>query len=212
MNCCQCKGIEDLFDQKLVEKELKDYRSNGPEKTTRMMVGALKAENVQGLSLLDIGGGVGAVQHALIDAGVADAVDVDASQAYIHAARDEAKRRGILDKIRFWHGNFVEIAPQLEPVDIVTLDRVVCCYPDMENLVRLSAARAKKLYGLVYPRDAWWVKAGIYALNLFFRLRRSPFRTFVHPTQSVDALIRGQGLRPYFYRRTLVWQVVVYSR
>ena len=35
--------------------------------------------------------------------------------------------------------------------DILTLDRVICCYPDMQKLVGLSAKRARKLYGLIYP-------------------------------------------------------------
>ena len=212
MNCCQCQGIEDLFNDSLVSKELRVYQVKGPAKTTRWMVEALKAEGLEGFDLLDIGGGVGAVQHALIEAGVKEATDVDASKAYIKAARQEAERRGIVERIRFQHGNFVDVAPQIPPADIVTLDRVVCCYPDMENLVKLSSARAKKLYALVYPRNSWWVKIGVAIINVFFKLQRKPFRTFVHPTHAVDAIVRKQGLRPKFFRQTLVWQVVVYSR
>jgi SAM-dependent methyltransferase len=212
MNCCQCQGIEELFDDRTVAQELADYRAKGPAKTTRWLVDALKTAGVSGASLLDIGGGVGALQHALIAAGAKEAVDVDASKAYLKVARQEAERRGIASLVHFQHGNFVDIAPHISPADIVTLDRVVCCYPDMENLVGLSAARAKKLYGLVYPRDAWWVKIGIRVLNMFFRLKRSPFRTFVHPTQAVDAIVRSQGLQPRYYRQTLIWQVVVYAR
>lgn len=212
MNCCQCQGIEDLFNEQAVASELRQYRVKGPDKTTRMLIEGLKAEGVQGLNLLDIGGGVGAVQHQLMAAGVNQAVDVDASRAYLQAARDEANRRGIAARIRFEHGNFVDIAPQIAPANIVTLDRVVCCYPDMENLVGLSAARALKLYGLVYPRDTWLAKFAMKVFNFFYRLRRKPFRIFVHSTQAVDALVRSQGLQRKFYRRTFIWQVVVYSR
>jgi magnesium-protoporphyrin O-methyltransferase len=213
MNCCgQCQGIEELFDDTYVTRELKTYRAKGPIKTTRWLVDALKAEGIQNLTLLDIGGGVGAVQHALLPAGASEATDVDASKTYIKVASEEARQRGIAERIHFLHGNFVNIAPQIAPADIVTLDRVVCCFPDMENLVELSAARAKKLYGLVYPRDAWWVKIGIAIENLVFRLQRSTFRSFVHPTSEVDAIIRRQGLSRTFFRQTLFWQVLVYSR
>lgn len=82
MNCCQCNGIEDLFNEKLVSDELAEYRVKGPKKTTRMLIDALKSEGVQGLTLLDIGGGVGAVQQQLIEAGVHEATDVDAAKAY----------------------------------------------------------------------------------------------------------------------------------
>ncbi len=212
MNCCQCQGIEDLFNEKKATKELAQYRQKGPDKTTRLMVEALKAEGIQGDSLLDIGGGVGAVQHELLNAGLRNATDIDASYAYLTAARTEAQRLGLEDRISFQHGNFVELAGQVPPADVITLDRVICCYPDMEKLVGLSAARAKKLYGLVYPRDGWWMKIGVAVLNLLFWLQRKPFRSFVHSTKAVDALVRSSGLKRRFYSRTFFWQVVVYAR
>ncbi len=212
MDCCQCKGIEDLFNEKSVAKELSNYRQKGPDKTTRWLLQALKMEGVEDASLLDIGGGVGAIQHELLAAGAASAVDVDASPAYISAAAQEAQRRGLADRVTFQHGNFVDIADELPPADIVTLDRVICCYHDMEKLVDRSAARARKLYGVVYPRDRWWARLAVSALNLIFRLQSSHFRTYVHPTHAVETQINRHGFKRKFYRSTLVWQVVVYSR
>jgi magnesium-protoporphyrin O-methyltransferase len=177
-----------------------------------MLTEAIKESSVDGLCLLDIGGGVGAIQHELLGAGVDHATNVEASPAYLAAARNEAQRRGIVDRVSFHHGNFVDLAAKLDPADIVTLDRVICCFPDMEKLVGLSAEKARKLYGLVYPRDAWWVKLGLSLQNLFFRLIRSPFRTFAHPTRQVEAILGSHGLRRHFYRRTLVWQVAIYRR
>jgi magnesium-protoporphyrin O-methyltransferase len=211
MNCCQCQGIEEHFDEKAVSRELSLYRTKGPDKTTRMLIDALKAKSIQGFSLLDIGGGVGAIQHELLEAGAQNATDVDASQAYLNAAKEEAQRRGLAERVSFQHGNFVDIAAHIPPADMVTLDRVICCYPDMEALVSLSAARARKLYGLVYPRDVWWVKIGLTVLNFLFRLQKNPFRTFVHPSQAVEAIVNNNGFKQCFYRRTLAWQVVVYS-
>ena len=214
MNCCQCQGIEELFSQQYVAKQLSRYRENGPDKTTRMLTEAIEGEGkgVDGLSLLDIGGGVGAVQHELLVAGVQDVTSVEASTAYITAARAEAQRRGYAGQVAYHHGNFIDLAAEIAPADIVTLDRVICCYPDMEKLVGLSAARARKLYGLVYPRDAWWVKLGLAVGNIFFRLRKNPYRTYVHATQAVDALLSRNGFKRRFHRQTLIWQVVIYTR
>jgi 2-polyprenyl-3-methyl-5-hydroxy-6-metoxy-1,4-benzoquinol methylase len=212
MNCAQCEGIEELFGQQYVSKELARYRAKGPDKTTRMLTDAIKQEGVDGLSLLDIGGGVGAIQHELLGAGVVGVTSVEASTAYIDAARAEAQQRGLADHVSYQHGNFVDLAGDIPPADIVTLDRVICCYPDMEKLVGLSAARARKIYGLVYPRDAWWVKIALAVENFFFKLRRSQYRTFAHPTRVVEALVSSKGLKRRSYRRTLVWQVVVYAR
>ena len=164
------------------------------------------------LTLLDIGGGVGAVQHELIDAGVQQVTSVDASTAYLTAAKVEAQRRGLADHVSYHHGNFVDLASDIAPADIVTLDRVICCYHDMEKLVGLSAARSRKLYGLVYPRDAWWVKLGLAFENFFFWLRRNHYRTYAHPTKAVEDIVKSNGLKRRSYRQTLVWQVVVYSR
>jgi hypothetical protein len=82
----------------------------------------------------------------------------------------------------------------------------------MEKLVGLSAARAKKVYAVVYPRDQWWVKLGIGVMNFFLRLQRSRYRSFVHPAREVEAIIESSGLKRHSYSQTPVWQVVVYTR
>ncbi len=71
MSCAQCQGIERMFDRRAAERELRQYRAAGPGGTTRLLIDALKAEGVAGLTLLDIGGGVGAIQHELLRAGSA---------------------------------------------------------------------------------------------------------------------------------------------
>jgi len=212
MNCCQCQGIEELFSREYVTGELKRYRRKGPDKTTRMLVEALEAQGLSGLTLLDIGGGLGAIQHALLNDGVASATHVDASAAYLEAAQEEAERRGIAGRVRYEHGNFVELADGLSPADIVTLDRVICCYDDMRRLVGSSTRLASRYYGVVYPRDTWWVRVALAFENLFMQLRKNPFRAFVHPTRDVEALIHASGLKRQFHRQTLVWQVAVFSR
>ena len=212
MSCSQCIGIEELFNDETVSKELAAYRKNGPDKITRLLVDALKEVGTQGKTLLDIGGGVGAIQHELLNNGVQTATHVDASSAYLSAARREAEQRGISDRIHFLHGNFVDLAESLPPADIVTLNRVICCYNDMVNLVGLSVERSKALYGLVYPRNAWWVRLGMAILNLINKIQKNPFRGFAHPSRAVEDLIEKHDLRRIFYQKTMIWQVAVYAR
>jgi 2-polyprenyl-3-methyl-5-hydroxy-6-metoxy-1,4-benzoquinol methylase len=164
------------------------------------------------MTLLDIGGGVGAVQHALLREGLQHATDVDASAAYLAAARSEAQRLGLAEKITYHHGNFVDLADEIPPADLVTLDRVICCYPDMEQLVSLSAAKARKHYGLVYPRHTWWFKIFMKLGNFYFRLSKNPYRMFLHPTESVEAVLRSLGFTRRSHTQTMIWQVFVYSR
>jgi magnesium-protoporphyrin O-methyltransferase len=213
MKDCNCiQGIESLFNEKEARNMLKSYRKEGPAKTTRILIEALKelARSVEGMTLLDIGGGVGAIQHELLRAGVQKATGVDASTAYVRAAQEEAERQGHADRVSYHHANFVDLAPHIAPTDIVTLDRVICCYHDVQALVGLSVAKARTLYGLVYPRDTWWVRAAIGLGNLYFRVARNPFRAYTHPTEKVNALVRDHGFQQRFYKTSGPWQVVVY--
>jgi magnesium-protoporphyrin O-methyltransferase len=212
MTCCQCQGIEAHFGQKEANKKLEQYHQKGPLKTTQLLIDALKAEGVEGMTLLDIGGGIGVIQHELLEAGVTSAVSVEASSAYAQAARAETERRGHQARVTSYAGNFTDLATHIRPADIVTLDRVICCYHDMPSLVELSAARAGQLYGLVYPRDTWWVKLGLALENCFHWLRREHFRVFAHSTKTVEALLGRQGLKQCFYQQAGSWQIVIYRR
>src|SRR6266702_2204800 len=128
------------------------------------------------------------------------------------AARAEAERRGVSARIQFQLGDFVALAPQVAAADIVTLDRVVCCYPGMEPLVRLSAERCRRLYGLSYPRYRWPVRAVVSTENAFRGLFRNPFRSFVHSPTVMDQLLRALGFALQSKVRTFAWEVVVYER
>lgn len=212
MTCCQCQGAESVFSGWYVSRELKGYRRKGPRRTTRMLIQALESEDIKGATLLDIGGGVGAIHHELLRRGLASATAADAASAYLEAASQEAERQGHADRVQYRYGDFIEVADELDPADVVTLDRVVCCYHDARSLVERSLDKAVRLYGLVYPRDAWWTRLGNGLLNLYFWLIRNPFRTFVHSERLVDGTVRAAGFEPRYHRLTLNWQVVVYSR
>jgi hypothetical protein len=202
-----------FYDEKLAASQLRRYRQKGPIESTQTLIDALKAEGVEGATLLDIGGGIGAIQHELLAAGVAHATSVDASAPYLAAAREESERRGHGDRVTHRHGDFVELAESIPPADIVTLDRVLNVYPDWERLAALSAGRAQRLYGLVYPRDTTMVRLVIFAMNLILRLRRRPVRASIRPVGEIERIARESGLRSHFCRNVgPAWQVAVYRR
>ena len=155
---------------------------------------------------------MGAIHHVLLDAGARDATHVDVSGEYLDAAREEAERRGHAGRTRFVHGDFVDLAPQLPGADVVALDRVICCYPDMAALVGRSAAKARRWYGVVYPRDVWWMRTALSVLNVFMRLRRSSFRVYLHSPAAIDGVLRERGLVRRSWQRTAGWEVAVYGR
>jgi len=212
MSCCKPEFYESQFDDRHATKDLKRYRKKGPDKTTRMLLDALRAEGVEGSSLLDIGAGIGVVHHELLAAGARTAVHVDAAPSHMQAAKAETARRGHAEQVTFLHGDFVALAGGIAPADVVALDRVICCYPDMEGLVSASAAKARRLYAAVFPRERWLLKVVLALGNVMRRLRGNPFRTYVHPVSAIDAEVRRHGLEPRSIHDTLVWRVAVYSR
>jgi SAM-dependent methyltransferase len=208
---CAC-AVGNEFGEGQARRDQASYRKGGPAQTTSWLIDGLADGGVDGLTVLDIGAGIGAVHLGLLAAGAASAVDVDGSPAYVVTAREEAARIGRGADVRHETGDFVKLAPAIRAADLVALDRVVCCYPDMAALVRLSAERARLRYGLVYPRDAAWIRFGARLLNGLARLARQRVRAWIHPTAEVDALVRAAGLTRRFERSTLFWQVVVYER
>jgi SAM-dependent methyltransferase len=209
--CCK-PDYDAQFDEKSAREDLLTYRKDGPDGSTKRLIEALRREGVEGATLLDIGGGVGVIQLELLAAGAASAMDVDASSAFLAAAEQEADARGFRDRVAYRYGDFVELADEVEAADIVTLDRVICCYPDVHALVGRSVARARRLYGLVYPVDRWWTRGLGRLGNAILRLFRSDFRLHVHPDAVVEALVRDAGFERRYRHAGWVWQTVVYAR
>ncbi|HLB86344.1 MAG TPA: methyltransferase domain-containing protein, partial [Terriglobales bacterium] len=160
MACCtQYCAAEEEFDNKVAERDLQRYRRRGPDPITRLMLAELRRWPLQGGQLLDVGGGIGVICSELADTGVA-ATLVEASPAYLEVARRELGSR-YSSRAQFFLGDFVKIAGTLPDADVVTLDRVVCCYPDVEALLGAAAGRARRLLAFTYPRDRWYMHAVI---------------------------------------------------
>ena len=213
-SCCsrfEC-AADRQFNEKKASEELQRYRSKGPGSTTRLLEEALAHAGRLSGTLLDIGSGVGSLTFELLDRGVSGATAVDASSAYTAAARQEAERRGRSGAVRFVHGDFVSVAHELSAATVVTLDRVVCCYPSYEALLNAALRHADACIALSYPRDVWYVRLGVTIENAFRRLRKNTFRMFVHPASQMQDVIRAAGFELSGRRGTWVWSVDVYTR
>ena len=212
MGCCQCQGIENMFDKKAAKRQLKRYLKKGPSKTTSMLLDAIHKKGVQGLNFLDIGGGIGAIQYDLIKAGASNGTSIEASSAYIDVVKEETLQNGLAERVNFKQGDFTTTATDVDSADIVTLDKVICCYDDMSELVGLSSKLARKIYAVIYPRDVWWTKLAFLMMNFYTRIKGCSFRTFIHPTQKVEEIIFENGLKRNYYTTTLIWQVAIFTK
>jgi SAM-dependent methyltransferase len=210
--CCGCEAIDRHFAASRAEKELDVYLRRGPSGTARLILSVLHGLPDPIESVLDIGAGIGVLHHELLDRGARSAVHVEVARAYVDAAQRESERRGHAERVKFLHGDFLALAPSVDSADLVTLDRVVCCYPALEPLVTLSAKKARRYYVLSFPHDRWYVRAHTRWQNHRRKRSSNPFRTFVHPTSVIRGLVLAAGFEIRRTRRTLVWEILVCVR
>jgi magnesium-protoporphyrin O-methyltransferase len=209
---CHCEAADRHFGAARAAEELAAYRRHGPSGTAGRLLRLLRKSEVRAETLLDIGAGVGVLHHELLAGGVRRAVHVEASRAYAEAARAESVRRGHDGRVEFVHGDFVALAPSIMPADLVSLDRVLCCYDQLEPLVAASASRTLRYWAASFPRDRWYVRLHARWQNLLRARTGNPFRTFIHPVTRIYELLRRSGLRPVRVWRRPVWEVVVCVR
>jgi magnesium-protoporphyrin O-methyltransferase len=208
----ECCAINAHFTSEKARSQLEELKRKGPPEETRLLANALADAGAAGCTILDVGAGIGIVTERLLASGAVRGVLVEASTAYLDAAAGYAAERGFSDRLDFRHGDFVEIATTVASADIVALDKVICCYPEMRALVEQSAARAERLLGATYPRDNWFVRTAIWFENLVRRLRGNPFRGYVHPVVEIEALLRTNGFELRSVEQTRFWRVVVFVR
>ena len=212
MPCNCCEITDSAFTEQEAKANLKDYRRHGPPKHTRLILEAIRALGLKHATLLDIGGGVGAIHHELLKDIAREATHVDASSAYLKLAIEEAKRLGHSDQIKFLHADFTDVAADLPQVDVVTLDRVVCCYPNFRELLNAAASKSRAAIALTYPREAWWTRFAIALMNVIQKIRKDPFRVFVHPVAEMESVLNRAGLQKISTRRLFVWEMACYRR
>ena len=213
--CPSCHSEQDyeaLFDSREANHDLEQWRRHGLPAATADLIDAILAEGVEGARLLDIGAGIGMVHLELLAAGAASAVDVDASSAYLAAARDQAERRGLADRVEHRHGDVVALAADLPRSDVVTLDRVICCYPDLPALLSAALITGPRLVGFVHPTDAWWNRGAMAAFNALGRLLRRHHFFYVHRRTEIARLMAAGGLTERSHGGSRYWKVAIYTR
>jgi magnesium-protoporphyrin O-methyltransferase len=207
--CCRPGGYERLFSAKQARLDAGRYRKRGLVGTERAL--AELAGDVAGATVLEVGGGVGAIELELLAAGADRATNVELSGEYEEEAGKLLAERSLSNRVDRRVADFV--TEPVEPHDVVVMHRVVCCYPDVDRLVGLAAARTRRRLLLTYPRERPWTRAGIRAINFFMRLSGSDFRAFVHPVARMTAAAQREGLAlERRERQGPIWENAAYER
>ena len=157
--------------------------------------------------MLEIGGGVGAIQIELLKAGAATAVGVELTPTYEEAAAGLLREAGFEDRVERRIMDFAEAHTSVPPADIVIMNRVVCCYPNMPKLVGAAVEHARDTLVMSFPKEAWWVRAGLAVGNFGLRLLRREFQVFLHPPARIIDASQRQGMRAVLDNRGAFWEV-----
>ncbi len=212
-SCCSPAAYSELFDEKQARKDARRYRRKGLDKAAQRLVAQLTRRGIAGDSVLEVGGGIGAIQLELLKAGAARATNVELSAAYDSVAGELLAETHPAFDVERRLGDFVEVADELEPADDVVLHRVVCCYPDVDALVAAAAGRTRRRLMLTYPPDIALARVIVGAFNLFLRLRRSEFRAYVWPAAAIARAAEARGLvRIAEERASLSWRLAAFER
>ena len=187
--CCSPTDYRRLFSRKQAARDLRSFRKKGLGGTSQQVVEL--AGDVRGATVLEVGGGIGAIELALLERGAAHATNVELSGGYEDAATELLAEYS--DRVDRRVGDFV--TDPVEPHDVVVMHRVVCCYPDVDALVGAAASRTRQRLVLTVPQQRFWIRLGMAAANLWLRISRCGFRAYVHPFDRIVAAAEPHGLR-----------------
>jgi SAM-dependent methyltransferase len=185
---------------------------------TGRMLRALRQQGLDGKTVLDLGCGTGDLALATLASGAERISGIDLAAGAIEQARALAEERGLSACAAFSAGDGAVVP--LARHDIVALNRVLCCYPSVDELLRNSLGAAASIYAYTAPVDTGPVglfnRISVAISNRWFRLRAKKFRgfqAFVHDLDAVDRTIASAGFRPvHRSRERIVWRLAVFSR
>ncbi len=209
----QEKGIAETFDD-LARDRCCKYKSKGLTASSLILLDFLSKKGLTGKTLLEIGCGTGFFALETIRHGAASCVGVDLSPAAIQEANELAKESGLQDRARFEVAN---AASTHQPAsDIVVMDKVLCCYPDANALLKTASDSSGELLGFVVPRNQGLMRPamriGAALINLVERLRKTGFRFYLHPLRSIDRSLVETGFRQEDKATSRFWLIFLYTR
>ena len=211
-SCCDARGCDDFFSERLAKRAAERYRTKGVDDTAKRMLGFLESMGIEGATVLEIGGGIGDVQIELLKLGAGRTVNLELSPGYDAEAERLLRESGVQRRAERRLHDIAADPAGVEPADVVVLNRVVCCYPDYERLLGAAADHARRVLVFSYPPRNVLSRLVLGTENLLMRARRRDFRTFAHPPERMLAVVEGRGLIRRYAHNPLVWQIAGFER
>jgi len=207
-----CCGADLFFNKKMALRELRTFRKKGATGATSKIIQQLENTDPAGKYLVDIGGGIGAIQWWFLGKGGAKSTDIDASSGYLKQAEDFAIEQGWQSQTDFLMGDCLELYPQIENPDYVTLDKVICCYPDYKDILEATCDKSNAYVSLSYPIDGRIAQLVRGILRLFLKIIRNPFSPYIHSVKDIRAVFETKGYQRLAHEVVFPWHVETYLK
>lgn len=209
--CCTSDGYRQMFSERGAQFQARRYRKRGPDAMSRRLV-ELIGDRAAGASVLEVGGGIGTIQLELLQAGAAGATSVELTPSYESEAKALASEKGLAGRTSRRILDFADQGAEVEPADVVVLNRVLCCYHDMPRLAAQAAAHTRRVLVLSFPKQRLWTRLVVAAVNFGLWATRRQFHMFLHAPARIRAVALEQGLRAVYDRPGLFWEVAMFER
>ena len=213
---CACptdSRIARHFDAKVAER-LARGQDPGLVAVSERLRDALLSLDPTGRTVLELGCGRGGLLLGLAQAGVASATGVDLSPTSIDAARTRFQEAQVSDRVRLSVGDAARVP--LESHDWVILDRVMCCYPDIERLLANTLPAARQIYAFTVPSSRGWrgviARLDEWVENAWNSIRGRPCPGYVHDLDLIEEHLVSAGFRLRHRDRHRLWHVAIYER
>ena len=211
-SCCRTAGCEEFFKPATARRNLRRYLKKGLGAIEHSMVAAVAARDLEGARVLEIGGGVGAVQAELLAKGASTGEIVELVRAYEPYARELATAKGFQNRSVFRVANLLDDPNAAAPADVVVLNRVVCCSPDGIRLAGIGARLAQRMLMLSFPRDRGLTRLFVKTINGTMQLLGRSFRTYLHPRASLVDAAQDADLVLAQTGKNFVWEFATFRR
>ena len=165
-------------------------------------------------TVLELGCGSGGLTVALVERGAVRADGVDLSPGSVATAKRRAEMAGVASRVAFLQGDGSQVA--VAPHDWVVLDRVICCYADVDRLLANSIGAAEKRYAFSVPLDSGWQglvnRTILTAETITRRLRGNPCPGYTHSIAKIRRRLRDAGFEALRERKVGLWYAAVFER
>lgn len=208
------KAIADEFNDSACDLCCR-YKREGLSKSSRILMNWLVEEGLSGKTLLDLGCGAGTFSVEALKNGASTSAGFDLAPEMIMAADSLAAEMGFGNRAKFNLGNAA--SSDLPASEMVVMDKVICCYPEVDSLLKNAASASREIIGFVVPRDdglwKWPLRLAAKCGNLVQRLRRRKLNWFyIHSLKPIDGMLSQEGFMKERKSASRMWLIFLYRK